>query len=79
MNTPAENVIRKMGGPAAVAAILEIDVSNVHRWKYPKERGGQGGLVPSRYQVLLLDAAKRLGLDLGPGDFFAMTASTQAA
>lgn len=79
MKNPAEAVIAKMGGANAVASLLNIDVSNVHRWKYPTERAGQGGLVPSKYQVVLLAEAKRLGIDLSPNDFFDTPAESNAA
>jgi hypothetical protein len=70
MSTPAELVIGKFGGHARVAEILGVDVSRVHRWTYPKERGGTGGFIPQRHQTRLLDEARLEGLDLAPADFF---------
>jgi len=58
MVTPAHNVIRKLGGAQAVAKLLDLDVSNVHRWTYPKARGGTGGKVPTRHQDTLLRKAE---------------------
>lgn len=68
--TPAERVIKKCGGPAAVARVLKIDVSNVHRFKDSKVRGGRGGFVPSHYAQMLLDWSQGEGIDLTPDDFF---------
>jgi hypothetical protein len=68
---PASAIIEKCGGPKAVAAMLDVDVSNVHRWTYPKSRGGTGGVIPTRHQRRLLDEAKAKGVKLKPADFFA--------
>ncbi len=78
MDTPAETVIEKLGGAQAVAALCGLDVASVHKWKYPKERGGTGGIIPSRHQGALLAAARRLGIGLSAEDFFD-TPSTPAA
>lgn len=46
------------------------DVSRVHRWTYPRERGGTGGIIPADAQeALLLEAIKR-GIPLRPDHFF---------
>lgn len=70
MDTPARTVIDKFGGHQAVAEALNLDVSRVYRWTYPRERGGTGGHIPAKQQVALLDAARARGIDLSPGDFF---------
>jgi hypothetical protein len=66
----AQHVIEKCGGPAAVAAMTGVHVSRVHRWTYPKARGGTGGLIPAQHQQVILAEAKRLGIALQPSDFF---------
>lgn len=66
----ARNIIDKCGGAARVAQLVGIDKSNVHRWTYPKERGGSDGLIPAIHQQKLLAAAKIEGIDLSPDDFF---------
>jgi hypothetical protein len=71
MNNAALNVIRKCGGPKATALMAGVDVSNVHRWTYPKERGGTGGVIPARHQRRLLEKAKEQKIPLKPDDFFA--------
>ena len=66
----AKNIIEKCGGAERVAQFVGIHVTNVHRWTYPKERGGSAGLVPSQHQQKLLAAAKENGIALEPNDFF---------
>ena len=70
MSSSAENVIRKCGGAQAVADWCGIDVSNVHRWTYPKDRGGSEGVIPARHQQVILAKARETGVDVGPSDFF---------
>lgn len=70
MSQIAEHIIEKCGGAAIVATWLGIEVSAVHRWKYPKDRGGTGGRIPTVHQQELLDRARAEGIDLTPSDFF---------
>jgi hypothetical protein len=70
MTTPAETIIEKFGGARVVAEILGITTVSVHRMKYPVERGGTGGLIPSKHQQILLDAACARGVALSHADFF---------
>lgn len=66
----AQKIIKKCGGPAKVAEMVGVHVSRVHRWTYPKQRGGTDGLIPTQQQQALLDAARERGIDLTPEDFF---------
>lgn len=66
----ASRVIAKVGSPRAVADALGCDVSRVHRWTYPKERGGTGGEIPAARQRQLLAKFPAL---LTPADFFEPT------
>lgn len=66
----AARIIEKCGGPRAVAEICGVDVSRVHRWKYPPERGGTGGIIPASHQITLLEGARAAGINLRPDDFF---------
>jgi hypothetical protein len=68
--TPAERIIDKFKGEANVAKAAGVDISRVHRWRYSKERGGTGGVIPTRHQQTLLDKARESGIDLAPADFF---------
>ncbi len=70
MSTPAERVITKLGGEAAVAKMAGVDVSRVYRWTYAKEQGGTDGRIPTKHQQALLDHAREQGIDLTPADFF---------
>ena len=72
--TIAERVIQKCGGAEETAKLLGITATSVHRWKYPKDRGGSGGIVPSDKAQLLLDAARKSGIELEPSDFFEVAA-----
>lgn len=56
-------------GAKVVAKILECPVSRVRNWRREKGSNGTGGLIPHKYIAQLLAAAKRLDLDLQPGDF----------
>lgn len=70
---PAQHVIAKLGGFAAVAKITGVHVSRVHRWTYTRESGGTGGVIPSRHQQPMLDFARESGVNLKPADFFEPT------
>lgn len=70
MDTSAEHIIRKCGGVQAVADLLGIDTTSVHKWKYPRARGGTDGRVPTGRQTELLRLARAAGVDLTPADFF---------
>jgi DNA-binding transcriptional regulator YdaS (Cro superfamily) len=70
MTNVASKIIGKCGGAQAVAALLGLSPASVHKWKYPVERGGTGGLVPTNRQQELLDRARAAGVDLRPDDFF---------
>jgi hypothetical protein len=66
----AERVIGKLGGPRAVAGMLAMSTQAVYKWTWPRERGGTGGLIPSRRQIELMVAAKQRGVILTKDDFF---------
>jgi hypothetical protein len=75
----AERIIKKCGGPRAVAEMLNVKEPTVYRWTYPKSRGGTDGLVPSRYQSRLLRSARLKGISLSPEDFFDLDAAEPGA
>jgi hypothetical protein len=62
----AATVIERCGGVQAVSRLLEIDVSRVYRFTYPKSKGGTGGWIPQRHQHVLLAKVR----ELSPADFF---------
>lgn len=57
-------------GIDAVAAITGADRTRVYRWMRPRDKGGTGGLIPSRQQKKLFDYAQRKKLPVEPSDFF---------
>lgn len=61
---PAAAVIERHGGVARVAEDLGIPIFQVYRWRRAADRGGRDGMVPSRYQLPLLEASKRRGTGL---------------
>ena len=76
MLNPAGNIITKCGGANAVAEILGVHPSNVHRWTYEKSRGGSDGLIPARHHQALMEFARAHGIDLSTDDFFATETKT---
>ena len=66
----AKNIIKKCGGHKTVADWLEIDVSNVYRLTYPKDKGGTGGFRNTDQQDILLKKAKENNISLERSDFF---------
>lgn len=76
--TPAEIVIARFGSAQRVAEALGVHVSRVHRWTYPRERGGSDGIIPSRHHRPLLDAAKAAGIKLKADDLIPRAAGRAA-
>lgn len=75
--TPAvvARIIEKFGGPTKLGAEIERDQSTISHWK-------RKGIIPAREQPRILDAARRMGIDLTPNDFFDLpqiAPSTEAA
>ncbi|EJF83600.1 hypothetical protein [Bartonella rattimassiliensis] len=71
MITPAVMIIKYLGGAKRVSLISQCHVSAVYKWAYPFEkREGKGGIIPAKYQVMLLNYARDHGIDLRPEDFF---------
>ncbi|MEE8272536.1 MAG: hypothetical protein V3R98_12520 [Alphaproteobacteria bacterium] len=59
----ADGIIAKFGGTRPMAAALGVPPSTVQGWK-------RGGYIPARRQAQVLTAARRLGIDIAPDDFF---------
>ncbi|MET3560838.1 hypothetical protein ABID39_001554 [Bartonella japonica] len=67
----AKLIITYLGGYHKVANIINRNVIVVRKWVYPFEkREGKGGIIPAKYQVMLLNYAREHGIDLCPDDFF---------
>lgn len=76
---PASTIIALCGGFHAVAEMTGRTLTRVHRWTYPKDRGGTDGLIPSDAAQALMTAASKRGLPLKPGHFFPATSEGDAA
>ncbi len=68
-NTPVARVIAALGDIKTVAYVCDLTTEAVRKWPLPRERGGQGGLVPSRYHEDLLNYAKHHSKALTFADF----------
>jgi len=78
--TPAHDIIDLVGGVQAMADLTGVDPSNVHRWTYPKARGGTDGLIPVRHHKRIIDSEAGKAAKLTHNDFFvARTAKKGAA
>lgn len=64
----AETIIERFGGREAVAELLGVNIVQVYRWTYPKERKGTGGTIPSRHFKKLLTEAKKRRIKLDPAE-----------
>lgn len=74
MDMSAAHIIAKCGGPQAVAEMLGVDLTTVHKWKYSRAKGGTDGRIPTSRQHELLKRAQKAGIKLSPEDFFASAA-----
>ena len=73
----AQHIIQKCGGARKVATITGRTLSVVHRWSYPRERGGTDGVIPAEAQNLLWAAAQRNEVELTAEDFFPQTQAAE--
>ena len=74
----AWRVIEKFGGVRRLCEALN-DVgeyswnpSSVYRWTYPREKGGTGGVIPTKALEILSRAARLHGIFLEADDFLPM-------
>jgi len=75
---PAQRIIKKLGGPSAVAALLNLHRTRVSSWQRSRASGGTGGEIPQRHIRPLLEHAKERGIALRLADFFAKPGSASA-
>lgn len=66
----AQAIVEKFGSVKKLADAIGVGVPAVYKWTYPKERNGTGGLIPADKQLDILEAAKRLNIELKAEDFF---------
>lgn len=65
---PAEYIIHIFGGLLKTARIIGRDHASVARWKTSIERGGTGGIIPSKAQQTIIKIAAEMGLDITASD-----------
>lgn len=75
--TQAVRVIKKFGGARNLMRLLEqvdpdnaINPSSIYRWTYPKEKGGTGGVIPTRALPILIRAARYAGIFIDIEDLY---------
>lgn len=60
---PANSIIEQLGGVSNVARILDKDASTIRRWRMPRP-DGTGGSIPDDDKVRLIDAARKIGIEI---------------
>jgi len=75
---PADRIIRKFGGISVVARITGVTVHSVMRWRKLRERGGTGGLIPSRHNRALMEHAVANQLPITASDFLSVPATSES-
>lgn len=75
--TQADRILRKFGGPRRLAKLLKaidpntaLNPSSIYRWRYPRDRGGTGGLIPTAAIPLIQKAAVVDGILLSQEDLY---------
>lgn len=66
---PASTIISVLGGPSAVARMLNVHRTRVSNWKRSRDVGGTGGLIPYRHVNKIIAAAAERGVNLSGDDF----------
>lgn len=66
--TQADHVIRLFGGSQNLAAIIGYTNAGVCKWRYPRHKGGSGGLIPTRALDRILALARSQGVLLTEDD-----------
>lgn len=67
---PAQTILKKLGGPTAVAKVVGVHRTRVSAWQREKRRGGTGGTIPQAHIPTLLALARRKKIDLSISEFF---------
>lgn len=68
--SPAAYAIQVFGGVRATARAIGRTPSSVSKWPKPKnvDRQGCDGRIPGKVLPLMIEQARKLGLDLTPSD-----------
>jgi hypothetical protein len=75
---PASTIIDRIGGEAVVADVTGVAYTAPYRWKYPKDRGGTGGIIPHWHVPKLIAYAREKGIELSEADFAPRPAPAEA-
>lgn len=66
---PASSIITLLGGSTKVASICGVHRTRPWKWTQPKEDGGTGGLIPTKYAEKIIAAGKAVGCDIPDAAF----------
>ncbi len=66
---PAQTVIKKLGGPTAVANAVGIHRTRVSSWQRSRAAGGTDGQIPQKHHPVLLAFAREQGIALKAEEF----------
>lgn len=66
--SPAEYVIKVLGGVRPAARAIGRDPASVVAWKRPRAKKGTNGMIPDKCHHQILVIAKERGLDITPTD-----------
>ena len=82
MMKPAHDIVTALGGNTAVADICGVSRATVWKWSQPRKKGGTGGVIPVEHAPKIVDAGKKIGLDVPlstfvPGATEALAAARQ--
>lgn len=69
MYTQAAKIIAKFRGARALARAIGAFPTTVYRWTYSVERGGTGGVIPTRNVRHIRMAARSEGILLSDSDW----------
>lgn len=61
---PAAGVVEAFGSMRKLAIVAGVKVSTVSRWCTTADRRGTGGQIPQKYWPIILQAAKKRGIDV---------------
>lgn len=66
---PANTIIEKLGGLSPVAKLVGKSLHTVMRWRMPREKGGTGGVIPSRHVPTLMREVRERNIPISADHF----------
>lgn len=74
LRSQAERVLARFGGARPLARSLALvryplHYTTIYKWTYPIERGGTGGVIPSKAMTKIKRAAAMEGIVMRPEDY----------